>query len=191
MPGINPQEFIYLVPEIFLGVCGMILLLAGVLGRGIGNREATMGALFSLVVTLGLVMWIQQDLSETRVILSGLFVMDSYAFFWKLVVIVATGLQQVRALHELPERLSGVEQGIDFLHRLGHTSEGRNAQLSGHVIVLGRIAKGVVVTLEHETVAHLFGRSEAESREFEAEVGRLRLEIQHFAGRIDVGSADR
>jgi NADH-quinone oxidoreductase subunit N len=92
MPGINPQEFIYLVPEIFLGVCGMILLLAGVLGRGIGNREATLGALFSLVVTFGLVMWIQQDLSETRVILSGLFVMDSYAFFWKLVVMVATGL---------------------------------------------------------------------------------------------------
>jgi NADH-quinone oxidoreductase subunit N len=92
MPGINPQEFIYLVPEIFLGVCGMILLLAGVLGRGLGNREATVGAMFSLVVTLGLVVWIQQDLSETRVILSGLFVMDSYAYFWKLVVLLATGL---------------------------------------------------------------------------------------------------
>ena len=92
MQGINPQEFIYLIPEIFLGVCGMILLLAGVLGRGLGNREATVGAMFSLVVTLGLVVWIQQDLSETRVILSGLFVMDAYAYFWKLVMLIATGL---------------------------------------------------------------------------------------------------
>ncbi len=92
MPGVDPQEFIYLIPEIFLAVCGMILLLAGVLGRGLGNREATVGAMFSLVVTLGLVFWIQQDLSETRVILSGLFVMDGYAYFWKLVVLVATGL---------------------------------------------------------------------------------------------------
>ncbi len=92
MQGINPQEFIYLIPEIFLGVCGMILLLAGVLGRGLGNREATVGAIFSLVVTLGLVVWIQQDLSESRVILSGLFVMDAYAYFWKLVLLIATGL---------------------------------------------------------------------------------------------------
>mgnify|MGYP001819404172 CR=1 FL=1 len=92
MPGIDPREFLLLIPEIFLGVCGMILLLAGVLGRGMRNREATLASLFGLVVTLALVIWVQRDLDGTRVILSGLFVLDGFAYYWKLLVLVATGL---------------------------------------------------------------------------------------------------
>jgi len=92
MPGIDPREFLLLAPEIFLGVCGMILLVGGVVGRGMRNREVTAASLFGLAVTMGLVVWIQQDLGETRVILSGLFVLDGFAFYFKLLVLVATGL---------------------------------------------------------------------------------------------------
>jgi NADH-quinone oxidoreductase subunit N len=92
VPGIDPREFLLLVPEIFLGVCGMILLLAGVIGRGMRNREATVSALFSLAIALALVVWIQRDIGEVRVILSGLFVLDGFAYYWKILVLIATGL---------------------------------------------------------------------------------------------------
>lgn len=92
MTGIDPQEFLFLIPEIFLGICGMILLLMGVLGRGLRNREATIAALFSFFVTFSLVIWIQSGMSGPRVVLSGLFVVDGYAYFFKLLLLVASGL---------------------------------------------------------------------------------------------------
>ena len=33
-----PQEFLLVLPEITLAVCGMALLVVGSFGRGIGNR---------------------------------------------------------------------------------------------------------------------------------------------------------
>jgi 2-oxoacid:acceptor oxidoreductase gamma subunit (pyruvate/2-ketoisovalerate family)/2-oxoacid:acceptor oxidoreductase delta subunit (pyruvate/2-ketoisovalerate family) len=49
-------------------------------------------------------------------------------------VVLATGLQRLRGL-ELPGiALDGVEQGIDFLHRV---NLGGGARLKGHVVVLG------------------------------------------------------
>ena len=90
MIGIDPTEFLYLIPEIFLGICGMVLLLMGVLGRGLRNREATVAAIFSLALTVGLVWWIQRGVPDVKVILSGLFVLDAFAYYWKLVVLVAS-----------------------------------------------------------------------------------------------------
>jgi NADH-quinone oxidoreductase subunit N len=90
MQPIDPTEFLFLIPEIFLGVCGMVLLLMGVVGRGLRNREATVASIFSLALTIGLVWWIQRGVPETRVILSELFVLDAFAYYWKLVVLVGS-----------------------------------------------------------------------------------------------------
>ena len=92
MQGIDPRELLFLIPEIVLGVCGMGLLLVGVLGRWLRNREATILALVSLAGTLGLVLWTQRGIEAPNVILSGLFVLDGFAFYWKVVVLVATGM---------------------------------------------------------------------------------------------------
>ena len=71
----------------------MVLLLMGVLGRGLRNREATVAALFSLVLTVGLVWWVQRGLEgATQIILADLFILDPYAYFWKIVVLLASVL---------------------------------------------------------------------------------------------------
>jgi len=49
-------------------------------------------------------------------------------------VIVATGLQRLRALRVDGSNKTGIEQGIEFLHRL---NMGGDARLDGHVVVLG------------------------------------------------------
>jgi len=49
-------------------------------------------------------------------------------------VILATGLQQLRGLDAPNGDLTGIEQGIRFLHRV---NLGADAALSGHVVVLG------------------------------------------------------
>ena len=49
-------------------------------------------------------------------------------------VIVATGLQRLRGFHAPGSDLTGIEQGIEFLHRVNMQGD---ARLDGHVVVLG------------------------------------------------------
>lgn len=49
-------------------------------------------------------------------------------------VVIATGLQKLRALDAPGAELDGIEQGIHFLH---HANIAGDAELSGHVVVLG------------------------------------------------------
>lgn len=92
MPAIDPTEFLFLIPEMALGVFGMILLLFGAIGSGLRNRHATGASLLSLAVTLILVVWVQRGLDGPREILAGLFVLDGFAYYFKLVVLVASFL---------------------------------------------------------------------------------------------------
>jgi NADH-quinone oxidoreductase subunit N len=50
------------------------------------------GALVSLAVTGILVLWSNQQASADQPILAGMFILDGYAFFWKLVFLIATAL---------------------------------------------------------------------------------------------------
>jgi len=88
-----PQEFLLLLPEIALAVCGMALLVLGSIGRGVKGRAAAVGSLIALAVTTALVFWAQgQAPAGGQPILAGMFVLDAYAFFWKIVLLLATAL---------------------------------------------------------------------------------------------------
>ena len=91
MPEINPQEFWFLLPEMVLATVGMILLVVGALGRGVSNRAAEGLAFVGLLVTVALVVWTQGRAPQGE-ILAGMFALDRYAFFWKLLFLLATAL---------------------------------------------------------------------------------------------------
>ena len=88
---IAPADFFLLAPEIVLATAGLLLLLVGSIGRGLGNRESAGFAILGLLLTLGFAVWLQlEHLREPRIILAGTFILDRFAFFWKVLVLVAT-----------------------------------------------------------------------------------------------------
>ncbi len=92
MPPIAPQEFWLLVPEIVLAAFGMALLVAGSIGRGIGGRMAAAASLVGLAAAAVLVVWTQGQATMGAPILAGMFVLDGFALYWKVLFLVATAL---------------------------------------------------------------------------------------------------
>lgn len=89
---INPVEFWALAPEILLSAVGMMLLLVSAFRRPNGPDFTFPVTLVGLFATTG-VLILQWSGSEAReVILGGLFVVDSYAFFWKILALLMTFL---------------------------------------------------------------------------------------------------
>lgn len=89
MNEIAPQEFLYLLPEIVLAIAGMALLVVGSFGRWGGHRIYTMAASISLLVTGALVLQVQSRLAGPTEILAGMFILDGFAFFWKILFLLA------------------------------------------------------------------------------------------------------
>lgn len=89
---IDPQEFWLLLPEMFLAAVAMLLLVGGSFGRGIRNRPATGVALVALATTALLVFWADGQAGGAKVFLAGMFILDKYALFLKLVLLMATAL---------------------------------------------------------------------------------------------------
>ena len=83
------EQFIPFIPGIFLAVASFVLLVAGIaLGRQ-GMRSLALGAVGSLIVT-GILLWIfGRPGAEPEVILGGMLVVDGFAFFFKMLVLVA------------------------------------------------------------------------------------------------------
>lgn len=92
MTAIAPQEFWLLLPEIVLAIFGMALLISGTVGRGISSRMAAMGSLVGLGAATILVVWTQGQATMGAPILAGMFVLDSYALYWKILFLIATAL---------------------------------------------------------------------------------------------------
>ncbi len=102
--------------------------LGGVLRTGIPTYRLPRDVLdreVSAVLGLGVV-------AETGVFLSRGRIKELATEFDAL--IIATGLQSLRGLEVAGSDLTGVEQGIHFLHRVNLEKE---VKLSGHVVVLG------------------------------------------------------
>ncbi len=89
---IDPQEFWLVAPEAFLAAAAMLLLVAGSVGRGVRNRPAAAVALMSLGVTALLTLWARSEAGSDEAFLAGMFILDSYALFLKLLLLLATGL---------------------------------------------------------------------------------------------------
>lgn len=92
MPGIEPQEFLFLLPEMFLAVVGMALLVAGSVGKGVRHRTVEVLSLAGLGLTAVLVLWVKGQAESGRLLLAEMFIHDNYAFFWKILFLIATAL---------------------------------------------------------------------------------------------------
>ena len=91
MGGIDPREFLLLVPEAFLAVAGMALLVAGAVSRRVGHRTSAALSVVALAVTALLVAW-ASGRSDGSPILAGMFIVDGYAVYWKQLLLLGTGL---------------------------------------------------------------------------------------------------
>lgn len=94
MTDIAPQEFWLLGPEILLAALGLGLLVWSSLGSGTKNVPAVVYTLVTLAATAGYVVYVQLNLVEgpRQVILAGMFVLDGFSFFWKILVLIATAI---------------------------------------------------------------------------------------------------
>jgi NADH-quinone oxidoreductase subunit N len=99
----NPQEYLLLAPEILLASAGLLLLLAGAIGRGMGNRESALVSVVSLALTAGVLLRVHSVVPGRLLILNGSFVLDGFSFFWKLLVLTATALTILISIRFLDE----------------------------------------------------------------------------------------
>jgi NADH-quinone oxidoreductase subunit N len=97
----NSQDLFLLAPEILLATAGLLLLLIGTLGRGLGNKESALVTMVALGLTAGLLFRVH--VPGRHLILQDSFVIDGFAFFWKLLVLVATALTVLLSVRFLEE----------------------------------------------------------------------------------------
>jgi NADH-quinone oxidoreductase subunit N len=92
MAEIQLADFRLLAPEIFLSVCGLVLLVLSAVGRGLSHRSSVTFVSVSLALTAALVWWVQGQTTDPSVILAGMFRLDGFAFFWWYLFLIAAGL---------------------------------------------------------------------------------------------------
>ena len=93
MEGFSGADFWYLGPEILLAGLALALLIWGTIGREEGkNRIFAMWAFVSLMAAAFFVVFIQNDPGRPDSILASSFVLDGFAYVWKIIVLVATAL---------------------------------------------------------------------------------------------------
>ncbi|HEX7185959.1 MAG TPA: NADH-quinone oxidoreductase subunit N [Thermoanaerobaculia bacterium] len=125
-------EFLLLAPEILLATAGLLLLLIGTIGRGLGNREAALVSFVSLVLTAFVLVRVQASAPLQRLILGGSFVIDEFAFFWKMLVLVATALTILLSVRFLEE---GNYRSTEYYALLLLASTGMLFMASGYTLL--------------------------------------------------------
>lgn len=83
------------LPEIFLALTGMGLLMWGVFRGGAANRTVAWGAVLAMALAALIVLSMGEGRSTT---FGGMFVMDGFASFTKLLVLVASAVTMVMAM---------------------------------------------------------------------------------------------
>lgn len=92
------EQFVPFVPEIFLAVAGLVLLLLGVaLGRR-GARTLTWLGVASLAVTGVLVWLLSRPVEGAESILGDMLVVDSFGLFFKLLLLVSSAITLLLAV---------------------------------------------------------------------------------------------
>src|SRR5436305_4657252 len=79
------------------------MLLAGAIGRGMGNRDSALVTLVSLALTAGVLLRVHSVLPGRLLILGGSFVLDGFSFYVSLLVLVATALTVLLSIRFLEE----------------------------------------------------------------------------------------
>jgi NADH-quinone oxidoreductase subunit N len=86
----SPSEYLLLLPEMVLATAGMLLLAVGSVGRGTRNKASALFSILALLAAGALVLWVQGRIQAPQIILAGTFILDRYAFFWKLLLVGAS-----------------------------------------------------------------------------------------------------
>jgi NADH-quinone oxidoreductase subunit N len=126
------QEYQLLAPEILLAAAGLLLLLGGAIGRGMGNRESALVSIFGLAFSAGLVLRVRYVLPGRLLILGGAFVLDGFAFFWKLLALVATTIVVLLSVRFLDE---GKYRASDYYALLLLATSGILFMASGYTLL--------------------------------------------------------
>jgi NADH-quinone oxidoreductase subunit N len=99
----NAQEYLLLAPEILLAAAGLLMLLAGAIGRGMGNRDSALVSIVSLALTGGVLLRVHAVVPGRLLILGGSFVLDGFSFYIKVLVLGATALTVLLSVRFLEE----------------------------------------------------------------------------------------
>jgi NADH-quinone oxidoreductase subunit N len=102
-PAFGLNDLLPLAPEILLAGAGLLLLLAGAIGRGLGNRESALIALASLGLAGGLLLRVRAVVPDRYPLFNATFMIDGFSFFVKLIVLIATALVILLSIRFLEE----------------------------------------------------------------------------------------
>ena len=87
----------------FLALAGLLLLLIGTIGRGLSNRQSALVAVVSLALTAVVLFAVRRIVPGRLLILGDSFVIDGFAIFWKVLVLIATALVILLSIRFLEE----------------------------------------------------------------------------------------
>ena len=125
-------EFAALAPEILLAVCGCVLLLAGVIGRGLSHRIAAGATLASFAAAAVALAIVRPEYATGRLILNGGFAIDPFALFWKGLVILGGALAAIVSLRFVEE---GGQRPGEYYALLLLASTGMAGMASGYSLL--------------------------------------------------------
>ena len=132
MPTPPAGDLLLLAPEILLATAGLLLLLLGAVGRGLDNRESVLLSALSLGLTLFLLLRVRAALPEPKLILQGTVILDGFAFFWKVLILLATALALLLSYRFLEE---GGYRAADYYALLLFAAAGMLFMVSGYTLL--------------------------------------------------------
>src|SRR5262245_44687689 len=92
----SAMTYLPALPEIFLAVASLALLTLGVFLRGDPTNRIAWLSVLALIVTGVLLFW--EPISGTRTALGGFYVVDSFALFFKVLVLICSALAIIMSL---------------------------------------------------------------------------------------------
>ena len=102
MPPIEPREFWLLLPEIFLAACGMLLLVLSARSEGSDAASGRVVLDRRRRWSAGLMAFWARGEAPDGPFLAGMFVLDAYALFWKVLFLAGDHSDRDAALGPLP-----------------------------------------------------------------------------------------
>jgi NADH-quinone oxidoreductase subunit N len=157
-------DFVPFAPEIFLAAAGFAVLLVGIpLGRRHGSRPIIAVAVAALAVTAALIFLVGRPAAGPQLILGDMLVIDSFAVFFKLLVLVASALALLMA--------------AGYLDRAGY-SGGEFAALVLYAVL------GMFVMVSGANLASLYVGLELMALSVYVLVGYFKLELKSNEGAV-------
>ncbi len=93
-PAVALRDVVLIGPIVLLAFAGLLLLVAGAIGKGLREREAARIAGVSLAFAAGVLLEVRSVVGgpSPKPLFGGSLVLDGYAFFWQFLLLAAVGL---------------------------------------------------------------------------------------------------